>query len=320
MRNLKVGIIGVGMHGSRYAQHVVADVDGLELTAVCRRSESVFESARRWGCRAYTNWQDLVEDCDVEAVITVLPPMLNLEISRAVVAAGKPLLIEKPLAGTVADGKKIVALCHDKNIPLTVGQTLRYNLVVMRLKESLPRLGRLYSFYANQRLEPSTLAWHEDPAMAGAGVSFHTAVHVIDAISFITGLKVKRLMAMAGHCHNRSLEDLLTVMVEMDNGVVGTLDCSKVAKARSGRFEFACEEGQLLGEQVHNRLTVIRGMDMEDLDPGRPLATIRPLLEQWRDFLAGSSENPVSGEEGLAALRFCDACLRSSAEGSWVNL
>ena len=320
MTMLKVGIIGVGLHGSRYAQHLVTDVEGMELVAVCRRSEAVFALADRWDCRGYTDWQQLVADNGVEAVISVLPPMLNLEVSRAVAAAGKPLLIEKPLAGTVADGEKIVSLFQDNNIPLTVGQTLRYNQVIAGLKEQLPQLGKLYSFYANQRLEPSTLGWHENPEIAGAGVSFHTAVHVIDALSCITGLKVKRLIALAGRHHNQSLEDLLTVMVEMENGVVGTVDCSKVAKARSGRFEFVCEEGQLFGEQVHNQLGIIRGRDVETLDPGSPVPTILPLLEQWRDFLVGTADNPVTGEQGLAALRFCDGCLRSAANGSWVSL
>lgn len=317
---LQVGIIGVGLHGSRYAQHVITDVEGMELAAVCRRSEAVLEMAERWGCRGYRDWQQLVHDSNVEAVISVLPPMLNLEVSRAVAAAGKPLLIEKPLAGTVADGEEILSVFQDKNIPLTVGQTLRYNQVITGLKGKLPEMGKLYSFYANQRLEPSTLAWHGNPESAGAGVSFHTAVHVIDALFYITGLQVKGLIALAGRHHNQSLEDLLTVMVEMENGVVGTVDCSKVAKARSGRFEFVCEEGQLLGEQVHNRLDIIKGRDMAALDPGPPVPTILPLLEQWRDFLTGSAENPVTGEEGLAALKFCDACLRSAAEGRWISL
>lgn len=317
---IKVGIIGTGTHGSRYANHVAGDVDGLELAAVCRRSDILYEQAKKLGCTGYRHWRDLVADSGVEAIIVVVPPMLNLEIVKAAATAGKALLIEKPLAGTVRDGEEIVAICRANNIALTVGQTLRYNQVVEKLKQELPQLGKLFSFSANQRLEPSSLPWHEDPAMAGAGVSFHTAVHVIDAISYITGLKVKRVMALAGRSQNRELEDLLSILVEMEGGVVGTIDCSKVGRARSGRFEFVCSEGQLLGEQVHNQLSIIRNMEQEVLDPGKPVSTIMPLLAQWHSYLAGIGENPVPGEEGLAAIRFCDACLRSSASGDWADI
>ncbi|MEN8198459.1 MAG: Gfo/Idh/MocA family oxidoreductase [Thermodesulfobacteriota bacterium] len=320
MGNLKVGVIGTGNHGSRYAKHIGDDIDGLELSAVCRRSGTVFEQAEKWGCRGYQDYHELISDKNVEALVVVVPPMLNLDIVKAATTVGKPLLVEKPLAGGVEDGEEIVALCRKTKTPLTVGQTLRYNQVVQRLKGELPKLGRLYSFNANQRLEPSSLDWHEDPVQAGAGVSFHTAVHVIDAISFISGLKVKRVLALARSRHNHKLEDLLTVMVEMEGGVLGTLDCSKVAEARSGSFEFVCEEGQLHGEQVHNRISLIHGMEREVLDPGPVQPTIIPILEQWRDYLAGTANNPVSGEEGLAALKFCDACLRSSASDSWVNI
>lgn len=320
MKNIKVGIIGSGRHGSRYAAHIKNDVAGLELGAVCRRAESVFDQGRQWGCRAYRDWRELVADPQVEALITVVPPSLNLEIAEAAAGCAKPLLMEKPLAASVADGRTVVSICKKNALPLTVGQTLRYNQVVERMRKELPGLGQLYSFSANQRLEPSSLAWHEDPALAGAGVSFHTAVHVIDAVSFITGLKVKRLMALAKKRHNANLEDLLTVMVEMEDGVIGTLDCSKVGDARSGRFEFVSRQGQLLGEQIHNRLVIIRGMQRTEIDPGSPVSTIVPLLNQWRDYLSGNGPNPVSGEDGLAAVRFCEACLQSSASGSWVEL
>ncbi len=76
-------------------------------------------------------------------------------------------------------------------VPLTVAQTLRYNPVIQALRQRLPEMGELYSFTANQRLEPSTLAWHDDQETAGAGVLFHTAIHVFDALREITGLKVE---------------------------------------------------------------------------------------------------------------------------------
>ncbi len=316
---MRIGLIGTGKHGSRYARHIVHDVSGLELAAISRRSPERKEQAREWNCRGYEDWRQLVDDDGVEAVIGVVPPALNLAIAQACVRAGKPLLLEKPLAANLEEAGKIVSLCSKNNLPLTVGQTLRYNQVIGRLRRLLPELGDLYSFSANQRIEPSTLDWHEQPELAGAGVSFHTAVHVFDALRYITGREVERVMAISGRQHNAALEDMLLVLVEMEGGVKGTVDCSKVGRARSGRFEFVCSDGQLVGDQIYNTCARIVGVDVQPVDCGEPVGTILPLLEDWQRFLAGQGDNPVSGEDGLRAVQICAACLESARRRAWVE-
>lgn len=317
---MRIGLIGTGQHGSRYARHIIHDVKGLQLAAISRRSSKRTTQAADWNCRAYEDWRQLIEDDGVEAVIGVVPPALNLEITRACIAAGKPLLLEKPLASSFEDAREIVWLCKSNRLSLTVGQTMRYNQVIKTIKEQLPALGILHSFSVNQRLEPSTLSWHEQPEFAGAGVSFHTAVHVFDALRYITGLEVLRVMAVIGQQHNAVLEDMLLVLVELDNGVKGTVDCSKVGRARSGRFEFVCNDGQLVGDQVHNSCARIVGMDIFPIASGEPVGTIIPLLQDWQRFLAGQGDNPVSGEDGLRAVQICEACLESARRASWVEV
>ncbi len=317
---MRIGIIGTGRHGSRYANHIVNDVDGLELAAISRRSETGRAQAAEWQCRLHIDWQQLVADPQVEAVISVVPPTMNLAIARSCVAVGKPLLLEKPLADTAVSAAAITALYDSSNLPLTTAQTLRYNQVIQVFQQQLPTMGTLHSFAANQRLEPSTLSWHEQPELAGAGVSFHTAVHVFDALRFITGLEIKRVMAVTGRHCNAVLEDLLLVLVEMENGVVGTVDCSKVGQSRSGRFEFVCSRGQLTGDQVHNTCERIVGMEKTRIDCGDPVGTLIPLLRDWQHFLAGQGENPIAGTDGLRAVQICDACLQSARNSDWLTV
>ncbi len=317
---MRIGLIGTGKHGSRYARHIVHDVPGLTLAAISRRSAERRIQAREWDCRGHEDWRQLVDDDGVEAVIGVVPPALNLAIARACVRAGKPLLLEKPLAASLDEAREIVSLCNKNNLPLTVGQTLRYNQVICRFRKLLPELGDLYSFSANQRIEPSTLDWHEQPELAGAGVSFHTAVHVFDALRHITGREVERVMAISGRRHNAALEDLLLVLVEMEGGVKGLVDCSKVGRARSGRFEFVCSNGHLVGDQIYNTCARIVGVDVQPVECGEPVGTILPLLEDWQRFLAGQGENPVSGEDGLRAVQACAACLESARRNAWVEI
>lgn len=316
----RIGVIGTGKHGSRYASHIVNDLAGAELAGISRRSLEGFGQAEAWGCSYFENWQELVADPQVDAVIAVTPPGLNLEIAKLCAAHRKPLLIEKPLARDSREASALVNIMADANCPLTVGQTLRYNPVIAALGERLPKMGRLHSFAVNQRIEPSTLAWHDDPEAAGAGVMMHTAVHVFDALRVITGLRIQRVMATMKCVHSTRLEDLVVMLVECENKVLGTVDVSKVGHARSGRFEFICQKGQLVGEQSHGFLEVVEQNRVTDHRDFEPFPTILPLLTDWLIFLDGSGENPIRSREGLYAVQVCSAALQSANAGEWVDV
>jgi predicted dehydrogenase len=315
-----IGIIGTGRHGSRYAKHIVNDCAGLELRAIARRSPSGKDQAAVWGAGWYDDWKDLVTDPGVEAVISAVPPALNTAIAKKCAAAGKPLLIEKPLAINGSEAAEIVAVMKAAGCHLTVGQTLRYNPVIRDLKSRVKALGALHSFTANQRLEPSTLAWQDIRELAGSGVLTQTAIHVFDALRYITGLKIQRVMAAHYLCKSKNLEDMVLVLAEMEGGVVGTIDVSKVGNARSGRYEFICEDGQVHGDQIHSHVDMIRGSCLQRIAEPLPENTILQLLNEWQGYLEGKNQNPVCGEDGLYAVQICDACLRSSREERWIKV
>ncbi len=318
---VKVGIIGTGKHGSRYAQHLVTDLrDRFRLTAISRRSPEAQEQAGRWQAKLFRDWRDLIASPEVEAVISAVTPNLNLEIAEACALHRKALLMEKPLATDFTSARAIVAACTKGGIPLTVAQTLRYNTVIRSLRIHLPAMGRLFSFSASHRLEPSTLPWLEQPEIAGGGVIFHTAVHLFDALRFITGDEIAKIRASARKIFNPRLEDLLVAELEMSDGSLGLIDTGKVSPARAGRYEFACELGQLQGDQIHGILEKIEGARIIPLPVAPPAPTILPLLEDWHAFLTGKGSNPVPGEEGLAAVQVCHACRLSAESGKWVDV
>lgn len=317
----RVGLIGTGKHGSRYAQHIIDDIPGFALGGINRRDEDAGRrQAGEWNTSFYGSWRELVESDSIDCIIAVTPPGINLEIARACADANKPLLMEKPLARNGKEASEIVQVMARKNVPLTVGQTLRYNPVITKLARDLGEMGELYSFAVNQRIEPSSLAWHDEPEEAGAGVVMHTAVHVFDALRLITGMSVRRVTALSRCVHSSKLEDLMVILVELQNGVMGSVDVSKIGQARSGRFEFICHEGQLVGEQIHGFTKVIRQSRVVDYQELGQVPTILVLLRDWLSFLMGKRENPVSGEDGRYAVEVCQACLQSVAEGGWVDI
>jgi predicted dehydrogenase len=316
-----VGIIGTGKHGSRYANHIVEDFGAsFHLAAISRRSEVATEQARVWDTTLYPDWRDLVRSSRVHAVISAATPNLNGEIGRLCAEMKKPLLIEKPLATDFQEAQKLVELFDRADVPLSVAQTLRYNSVVRALQENLPTMGMLFSLSACHRLEPSTMTWLEQPEIAGGGVIFHTAVHLFDALRYITGEEIVKIRAVARNIFNHRLEDAVVAEVVLSNGCLGVIDASKVSPARTGRYEFVCENGQLHGDQIHGTLQKIEGTNAIILPVEQPGPTILPLLEDWHAFLTSRLKNPIPGSEGLAAIKVCHACRKSVVTGQWVDI
>ena len=318
---IRVGIIGTGKHGSRYANHIVNDLGHcFQLTAISRRSPVAKEQARAWNATLYSDWRDLVSSDVVDAVICVTTPNLNLEIGRFCVEQKKPLLLEKPLTTDFYKACELVELFDRSSLPLTIGQTLRYNSVILALRENLPSMGNLFSLCATHRLEPSSLSWLEQPEVAGGGVIFHTAVHLFDALRFVTGQEVMKIRGTTRNIYNPNLEDLLVAEVIMSDGTLGIVDTSKVSPSRACRFEFVCENGQLQGDQVHGILQKIEGPKINTLPVEPPGPAILPLLEDWHAYLHGKSKNPIPGMEGLAAVKICHACRESVITDQWVDI
>jgi len=317
---LGIGLIGSGAHGARYAQHLAAEVDGLRLVAISRRREAGAAQARAWNCRWHPDWRDLVADPAVAAVIAAATPDLNPAIAAACAAAGKPLLIEKPLAIDPAAGEAMLAAMAAAGAPFTVAQPLRYNSVIRGLRAELARAGRLFGFSANQRLERSSHSWLEDPAVAGGGVILHTAVHLFDALRFITGREVLAVRAERRRRHNPRLEDQLVATLRLEGDLLGNVDASKVGPARCGRYEFVGEAGQLQGDQIHGGLEFVVGTRVENLSIAPPAPTLPPLLADWERHLRGAGPNPIPATEGLAAIRICAACRRAAETGAEVLL
>lgn len=318
---LRVGIIGVGKHGSRYANHIIAGFPKTySLAAICRRNSLGKEQARQWQTRWFTDYRRLIEDKEVDCVIAATTPDQNLDIARYCAAAGKPLLLEKPMAIDHRQAATIGDLFAQAGVALTIAQTLRYNPVIHAIAKRLPQLGRLYHVAACQRLEPTDLSWLGEKEVAGGGVILHVGVHVFDTLRYLLNEEVVRLRASYHRFLGKAVEDAAAVELEFANGIFALVDTSKLSPSRSGRYEFIGARGQLLADQVHGELRLYRDQEVADSLEIAPTPALVGLLTDWHGFLSGRGENPIPPEEGIEAVKICEACTKSAASGGWVRL
>ena len=132
-RGLKIGVIGVGSMGKHHAR-ILSTLPGAKLFAVSDINEQVArEVAARYGVEAYPNYQDLLPV--VDAVSIVSPTATHYEVAIDCLNANKPILVEKPLAKTSEQAKKMVALAKEKNLVLAVGLIERFNPAYIELRK-----------------------------------------------------------------------------------------------------------------------------------------------------------------------------------------
>jgi predicted dehydrogenase len=321
MARLGIGLIGVGKHGVRYAQHICKDLPHLRLVGIARRNlEAVTQQAAEFGCRAYTDFRELLAAPDVDAVVVVVPATQHPEIIEAAAAWRRPVLLEKPAAVSVADGQRILSTVRAAGIPVMVAQTLRYNAVVRLLLAERARIGRLHALRMSQRFEPSRPGWIDDPAIAGGGITLHTGVHSFDLVRLLSGVEVERVSCEMSAVGTVRTEDNFSAVMRLAGGVLASVAGSRATASRSGGIELAGEGGQLIADHVLNTAHLVSGSTATPLAVPAPVATVRAVLEDFIAALQAGTAMPIPLEEGLRAVALADACYRAARSGHAVQV
>lgn len=187
---MRVALFGCGWVQDFHARGVLAK--GHELVAVANhREETAVTFAERHGvARVTTDWGSLARDADVDAAIVATPNALHAPQSIALLEAGKHVLVEKPMAVSVAECDAMVDASRASGAWLMVAHCWRFRDEVIALRDriSAGELGEIvktrgYGVHANWG--PS--GWFTDPLLAGGGALVDMGVHAIDTARFLLG-------------------------------------------------------------------------------------------------------------------------------------
>jgi predicted dehydrogenase len=317
-----IGLIGAGKHGVRYARHIVEDVPGARLVVLCRRDRAEGErTAAVYGCAWTGDLRRVIDDPRVDAVVTAVPPTLNVAIAEAAARAGKPVLLEKPLASSVAEARRIRDLVAERGLRCMVAHTLRFNGVVRALRAHLGEIAPLQTMCLTQRFEPSILEWLDRRAESGGGIALHTGVHSFDLLHHLSGHQVGQVWGMVDRRFTRETEDMFSLLFRMrDAPVHGSVSGSRTTLGRNGFIELGGERGQLVGDHVHGVAHLLRGRQRTALPVEGNMATVPEALQAFVAALRHGTPFPITVEDGLRAVAVADACYRSAALGAPVDV
>jgi predicted dehydrogenase len=322
MKPLRIGLIGAGKHGSRYARHIVEDLPQASLAAVCRRNRQEGEQlAATYGCAYYADYHSLLADSQIDAVAVVVPPTFHSAIVAAACQTGKHLLVEKPFATSVAEAHRMCERIAASGTRCMVAHTLRFNAVVQTMKAHLHAVAPLHSIYLSQRFEPSPLAWLDRKAESGGGIVLHTGVHSFDLLRFLGGGEIEQVWCQTNKVFTKETEDNFAMTCSFSDSLLkGVVLGSRSTYSRCGLVEIVGEKGQLVGDHAHDFVYLLKGLVRTPLSVAPPVPTVRETLKAFVEGLQHGTSFPITVEDGLRAVAVAEACYRSAASGQTITV
>lgn len=335
---LNAVLIGAGMVART---HVAACLDApghVTLRGICSRSPApaqaiIDEVSDRATLALYPDLTAVAEDPEVDVAIIVTPPNARADLIAPLVQAGKPILLEKPVARTLAEAKAIVAMCDTGHIPLGIVFQHRMRAASIKAADLVARgtLGAL-------GLVEITVPWwraqsyYDEPgrgtyARDGGGVLISQAIHTLDLALSLTGPVAEvQAMAATSRFHRMEAEDFATAGLRFANGAVGSMVASTAsfpggAETITLHFDQASlhlGSGVLTASWRDGR--VERFGDTAATGGGAdPMAFTHDwhqgIIEDFVDALRQGRAPAASGADALAAHALIDAIETSARDG-----
>lgn len=297
------------------------------VTALARRDPlKAVESARQFNIpNAFTSVEELCRHPDVDAVFVTSPNSLHLPDVLTAVAAGKPVLCEKPMAMNSDECRQMVEAARRANVLLGVAHVFRFEESTARFRELIAsgKIGRpvlARSEFCFQAGGGHPRKWLRDKSVAGAGPLYDIGVHCVDTLRFILQDEVVRVSARAVLDPPPStVESTASMVLEFSQGTLANVSVSFAAEYRTP-LEVVGQHGVIKAE---NALTVEHPIAIETRRPkaevesetvSNHLSYIKQ-VDAFADAVEGNAHFPVPAEEGWQNQEILDAALRSIATG-----
>jgi len=327
---VKAGVIGAGNMGRNHVR-VYSELPGVELVAIADPDAGAVELARRFGCRYYRSYEEMLRREELDAVSIATPTSSHHQVALRCIEAGVNLLVEKPLADSTARAEEIVRKAERAGVVLAVGHIERYNPAVRRLKELVEEglLGEAISAVAKRvGIFP--------PQIRDANVYLDLAVHDIDVFNFLFSRLPERVFSRSERVLARDREDQAVILLEYGKVVCLTqvnwitpVKIRRLAVTGSGGYaelDFISQELRVYESVIDRSYDSFGEFVIRFGSPRiRDIAVERaePLKLEIADFLESVEKGRrplVGGAEGVAAVRIALLAQRSAREGAFLRV
>jgi len=324
---MKVAVVGAGSMGRNHAR-VYSELPEANLVAVVDEDYELAKAvADKHGAHAYRDYQEMHHHEKPEAVSIAVPTALHERTGMVALDCGAHVLMEKPITSTLEAGLRLIEKARTSGRRLMIGHIVRFNPAIQALKKRLSagELGRIFQIFC-RRAGPF-------PArIRDVGVVVDLAPHDLDTMRFLAGSEPIRIYAETEQRIHTEHEDLLWATLRFADGVIGALEINWLTPTKIRETFVLGERGLFRVDDLTQDLYFYENAQTKDIT-WSAFATIKgvseggmnrfaipryePLKAELQAFLEaarGECDVPVTGEDGLAALKLSLALVQSGQE------
>jgi UDP-N-acetylglucosamine 3-dehydrogenase len=305
---LRLGVVGVGVMGANHAR-VLADLAEVKLVGIAdsdpKQRDLVSEAL---GCAGHADVEALIAG-GVDAITIAAPTHLHHDLALTCVRHGVHILVEKPIASSVAEGRAIIAAAQRAGVTLMIGHVERFNPAVEAIKTAI-RDEDILSI-AITRVGPFP------PRMSNVGVVIDLAVHDIDLIRWFTDSDIVEVQPQLSNAVAER-EDIALLQFRTASGVLAHINTNWLTPFKARSVTVATRKKYIMADLLTRQVTECFGFQPDGSYSMRHLSVghAEPLRAELQAFVSAirSGERPaVTGEEGVEALEIAIRCLEGSA-------
>ena len=323
-----LALVGLGPAAQPHSKSLIDLGQRVDVRwAASRTAERAAAYAREFPFPTTTDVEAAIADPTVDAVIVLTPPASHLEVAERCLAAGKHVLVEKPLELTVARGARLVEAAERSGKVFGVVLQHRFRPASLRLKAAL-EAGELGTVQAASLVVPwwRPQSYYDEPgrgtlARDGGGVLLTQAIHSLDLFRSLVGVTdVIAADARTTALHRMETEDHVSALLRLDHGASGTLTATTAAyPGHPERIEIIGTNGHaaLVGGALH--LAFLDGREEIVEAEGRtgsgasimdfPHDAHRAVIADFLDAIETPRQPVVTGREALESQRLVDRIL-----------
>ncbi len=336
---LRFGLIGCGRVAPRHAESIDELPDTTLVAVADIRASRAGHFARQYHAAAYTDYRRLLELRDIDVINICTPSGLHAQMAIEAMRAGKHVIVEKPMALSLADADAMRQTAEETGQKLCIVLQNRYNPPMLELRQVVDsgRLGRLLLGSATVRWyrtqEYYEDEWHGTWAMDG-GALMNQSIHHIDALQWMMGAPASIFAYTATLAHRMEAEDTGVAVVRFQSGALGTIEGSTITYPENleGSVAVFGERGSLKvggvalsrksiwkigGELEHERERLTR----DQVDPATIYGTShRAVIEDMIEAITSDRQPKTDGREARKSVAMVLAIYESARSGQPVDM
>lgn len=303
------------------------------MSAICEYNDARrAEAQAEFGCTAYKDYKELLADPTIDAVSIVLPDNMHREAVELAVANKKHILLEKPLAKELADGKAMYEITKDYDKVFTVGFLLRFDPRFAMIKDALDKgeLGDIIHLYCRRNspiIGPRRYIGASD-------LSMHVMIHDIDYINWYMGCKPVKVFARSRSVllKEHDMDDVIYAIVTYENGAIACLEACWVLPENSpttidDKLELVGTKGVAYVDSCDQGIRIVSGQRVAYPDSrhwyyanGEPGGDLSEELMAFINNILNGTKSIITPEDAYLSLVVVDGIERSISEGVEVML